>query len=101
VPAAAGKSTSINQQPRACRSRSAPEFRTDGVHNGRDGLIEIRVGKHDLRALAAELQGHRAMALYAAACWIRVPTCRAAGEADVVDAGIARQGVANFTDRSR
>ena len=57
--------------------------------------VEIGVGKDDLRALAAQLQRDRAMPL-GRHLLDQGADLRAAGEADVVDARVPRQRVADF-----
>jgi hypothetical protein len=59
------------------------------------GGVQVGIGKDDLRALAAQLQRHRAVALGRHLLDDRAHL-GAAGEADVVNARVARQRVAHL-----
>ena len=74
----------LDQQARAGRAGLAGVLH-DGVDDHRQGGVEVGVGKDDLRALAAQLQRDRAVALggHLLDQGAHVGT---AGEADVVDA---------------
>ncbi|GAD23998.1 hypothetical protein AVS7_03758, partial [Acidovorax sp. MR-S7] len=67
----------------------------DGVDQHGHGGVQVGVGEDHLRALAAQLQRHRAVALGGGLLDQRAHL-GAAGEADVVDAGVARQRVAHL-----
>ena len=52
----------VDQHPRAGRA-GLPRVLHDGVEHHRHGCVEVRIGKDDLGALAAQLQRHGAVAL--------------------------------------
>ena len=89
----------VDQHPRARRA-GLPGVLHDGVEHHGHGCVQVRIGKDDLGALAAQLQRHGAVAL-----------CRhllndrahlgAAGEADVVNARVACQRIAHFVPIAR
>ena len=84
----------LDQHARAGRAGLAGVLH-DGVDQHRHGGVEVGVGEDDLRALAAELQRDRAVPLGRDLLDQRADL-RAAGEADVVDARVARQRVADL-----
>ena len=67
----------------------------DGVDKGRQRRVQVRVRKDDLRAFATQLQRDRAMPL-GRDLLDQSAHAGAAGEADVVYAGMPRQRVADF-----
>ena len=79
----------LDQQPAARRAR-LPGVLHDRVDDHRDRRVEIGVGEHDLRTLAAELERHRAVALRR---FLRDQRAgrRRAGERQVVDARMLRE----------
>ena len=84
----------VDQHARARRA-GLPGVLHDGVDDHGDGGVQVGVGKDDLRAFAAQLQRHGAVALGSHLLDQRADL-GAAGEADVVDAGVARQRVAHL-----
>ena len=84
----------LHQQARTGRAGLASVLH-DGVDNGRQHRVQIGIGKHNLRAFAAQLQRDRAVAFGGDLLYQRAHR-RAAGEADVRNAGVARQRVAHL-----
>ena len=84
----------VHQQPRTGGAGLARVLH-DGVEDGGHSRIQVSVGKNDLRALAAQLQRHWAVAHRRHLLYQRAHL-RAAGKADVVDAWVACQRVAHF-----
>ena len=72
----------------------------NGIDDGGNRGVEISVGKNNLRALAAELQRNRAMALGRRLLDQRTHR-RAASKTDVVDARVTRQGVTHLMTVAR
>ena len=84
----------LNQQ--TCASRAGlPGVLHNRVEDGRHGGVQVGIGKNDLRALAPEFHGDRAMPQ---GCGLlnQGANPRAAGKADVIDAPVARQRVAHL-----
>ena len=67
----------------------------DGVDDGGNGGVQVRIGKNDLRALATQLQCDWAVAL-GSNLLNQCANARAAGKADVGDAGVACQCITDF-----
>ena len=84
----------INQHARTRRAGLPPVLH-DGIDDDRDGSIQIGIGKNDLRAFAAQLQRHRAVALCRHLLDERA-NARAAGKADVVNARVACQRITHL-----
>jgi hypothetical protein len=79
----------VDQHARA-GAAGLPGVLHDGVDDHGDGGVQVGIGEDDLRALAAEFQRDRAVAFGRHLLDDRAHA-GAAGEADVVDAGVARQ----------
>ena len=86
--------TFFHQQSRAGRAGLAGVLH-DGIDKGRQRRVQVGVRKDDLRAFATQLQRHRAMPL-GRHLLDQSAHARAAGEADVVYAGVAGQRVADL-----
>ena len=84
----------LHQQTRA-RAASLPGVLHDGVDEGRNGGIQIGIGKHDLRAFAAQLQRDRTMP-FGRDLLDEGANRGAAGKADVVNPRVAGQRVAHL-----